>query len=367
MRDAPRIAIVGAGPAGIRAAEALVAAGLHPIVIDEGARAGGQIYRRPPEGFTRTPADLYGPEAERASALHALFDRMAAERRLTHHASTSVVALRDSRLHLLGPEGADTIAYDRLILATGASDRVVPIPGWQNAGVYTLGAAQIALKAQGVALGRRMVLVGSGPLLTLVGAQLLKVGAGVQAVLDTATWREQASGLGGLLARPGLALRGLALRATLGTRYRAGITPEQIETDESGPVAFHWRIPSVGSSARPATRSRWAGTSRPRRISPRWPVALSIFPRVGTNGCRAWMQWPGRRGALSRRRWHAPSRGRCGGSDGAAGCGSLPSGSRPPNAGHRAGSRGTRAPRTLRGRPRASLSLAIGNAQHPRG
>ncbi len=220
-------------------------------MIDEGARAGGQIYRRPPRGFSRAPAALYGPEAGKASALHGLFDRMAAEGRLTHHAATSVIAIRDGQLHLLGPVGSRTLAYDRLILATGATDRVAPIPGWQSAGVYTLGAAQIALKAQGVALGRRIVLVGSGPLLTLVGAQLLKAGATVEAVLDTATWREQASGLSGMLARPALALRGLGLRAALGRRYRAGIMPERIEVDEDGPVAFRWRDASGVSHRTP--------------------------------------------------------------------------------------------------------------------
>ncbi len=239
--SAGRIAIVGAGPAGIRAAEALVAAGLHPIVLDEGMRAGGQIYRRPPEGFKRSPAEIYGPEAGKAAALHGLFDRLVTEGRITHHPATSVIAVRDGLLHTLGPDGPGKTAYDRLILATGASDRVLPIPGWQNAGVYTLGAAQIALKAQGVSLGRRIVLVGSGPLLTLVGAQLLKAGAQVEAVLDTATWRDQAKGLGGMLARPALAFRGLGLRATLGRRYHAGITPERIETDGTGPIAFHWR------------------------------------------------------------------------------------------------------------------------------
>ena len=40
-----RVLIVGAGPAGIRAAETLAGAGLHPVVVDEAARAGGQIYR----------------------------------------------------------------------------------------------------------------------------------------------------------------------------------------------------------------------------------------------------------------------------------------------------------------------------------
>lgn len=35
------VAIVGAGTAGIRAAQVLVEAGLRPLVIDEGHRAGG--------------------------------------------------------------------------------------------------------------------------------------------------------------------------------------------------------------------------------------------------------------------------------------------------------------------------------------
>ena len=237
----PRIVIVGAGPAGIRAAATLVEAGLHPVVIDEGHYAGGQIYRRPPAGFARTPARLYGSEAAKARALHALFDRLAAEGQLTHCALSSVIAKHEGRLHVLAEGGARVIGYDRLILATGAYDRVAPIPGWQSAGVYSLGAAQIALKAQGVALGRRIVLMGSGPLLTLVGAQLVKAGADVAAVLDTSPWHQQIRGFWELAARPGVALRGLALRARLGGRYHAGVTLERIEADGLGVAALHWR------------------------------------------------------------------------------------------------------------------------------
>ncbi|CDX24285.1 BFD domain protein (2Fe-2S)-binding domain protein [Mesorhizobium sp. ORS 3324] len=239
--SSPRIVVVGAGPAGIRAAATLVEAGLHPVVIDEGQQAGGQIYRRPPAGFIRTPEELYGSEAAKARALHALFDRLAEEGRLTYCARSSVIAVHEGRLHVLGEGGVQVIGYDRLILATGASDRVAPVPGWQYAGVYSLGAAQIALKAQGVALGRRIVLIGSGPLLTLVGAQLVKAGADVAAVLDTSSWRQQTRGFWGLAARPIVALRGLALRAGLGRRYQAGVKLEQIEADASGVTALLWR------------------------------------------------------------------------------------------------------------------------------
>lgn len=237
----PRIVIVGAGPAGIRAAATLVEAGLHPVVIDEGQRAGGQIYRRPPTGFTRTAKQLYGSEAAKADALHALFDRLAKDGRLTHCAASSVIAVQDGRQHVLGEGGVQVVFHDRLILATGASDRVAPVPGWQSAGVYSLGAAQIALKAQGVALGRRIVLIGSGPLLTLAGAQLVKAGADVAAVLDTSPWHQQMRGLWQLAARPLVTLRGLALRARLGGRYHAGVTLERIEADEKGVTAMRWR------------------------------------------------------------------------------------------------------------------------------
>ncbi|HEY0800383.1 MAG TPA: NAD(P)-binding protein, partial [Steroidobacteraceae bacterium] len=70
----PRVIIVGAGPAGVRCAEAFVAAGLRPLVIDESRCDGGQIYRRQPEQFSRPYSKLYGTEAPRAQDLHDSFD-----------------------------------------------------------------------------------------------------------------------------------------------------------------------------------------------------------------------------------------------------------------------------------------------------
>lgn len=244
MTGQSRIIIVGAGPAGIRTAETLVKAGLRPIVVDEGARAGGQVYRRPPPGFTRTPETLYGSEAPKARALHDLFDRMAASGQVDHRPQSSVLAVRAGGgaqgLHVLTPEGREVLLYDRLILATGATDRLAPLPGWQAPGVYSLGATQIALKAQGVALGEKIVLAGSGPLLTLVAVQLLTAGAKVAAVLDTAPLSAQAAALPELMSRPLFALRGLAMRARLGRLYHAGVTLTEIETDARGPVAIRW-------------------------------------------------------------------------------------------------------------------------------
>ncbi len=237
----PRVVIVGAGPAGIRAAEALVGAKIKPVVIDEGQRAGGQIYRRPPEGFTRTPETLYGSEAPKARALHTLFDRMVSQGLVDYRPQSSVLAIAGHALHVLGPVGRNIVEFDRLILATGATDRLAPVPGWENPGVYSLGATQIALKAQGIALGRRIVLAGSGPLLTLVATQLLKAGAEVAAVLDTSPMRRQVAALPDLMARPLLALRGALMRLRLGRLYRAGVRLTRIQVDAAGPTVVRWR------------------------------------------------------------------------------------------------------------------------------
>jgi hypothetical protein len=46
---------------------------VRPIVIDEAAQAGGQIYRQPPRGFLRSRKTLYGFEASRAQSVHSTF------------------------------------------------------------------------------------------------------------------------------------------------------------------------------------------------------------------------------------------------------------------------------------------------------
>lgn len=229
---APRIVIVGAGPAGTRCAEALVAQGLKPIVLDENSRDGGQIYRRQPSGFKRSYATLYGTEAAKAMALHQTFDRLRSQ--LDYRPDTLVWGLDQGLLFTQCNGEQREVPFDRLILCTGATDRLLPVKGWQWAGTYTLGGAQIALKAQSVAIGRRVVFMGTGPLLYLVAAQYVKAGAQVAAVLDTSTLAQRFSALPKMLARPGVLFNGLGLMARLRhakVALHTGIRPLEIHGD----------------------------------------------------------------------------------------------------------------------------------------
>jgi NADPH-dependent 2,4-dienoyl-CoA reductase/sulfur reductase-like enzyme len=234
------VIVVGAGPAGTRAAQTLAAAGLRPTVIDEAPANGGQIYRRQPAGFRRKPAELYGTEAARATDLHASFDAL--RDRIDHRPQTLAWNIHDGVLHTVHGTTAKALRFDALILATGASDRIFPLPGWTLPGVYTLGAAQIALKAQATAIGRRIVFMGTGPLLYLVAAQYAKAGVSVAAVLDTSPLSATLHALPLLAARPDVLAKGAALLWQLrraGIPCHRGLTPRAIEgTDRVEAITF---------------------------------------------------------------------------------------------------------------------------------
>ncbi|WP_347557554.1 FAD/NAD(P)-binding oxidoreductase [Robbsia sp. KACC 23696] len=216
--DAP-IVIVGTGPAGVRAAQTLVEAGYRPIVIDEQARAGGQIYRRQPVGFVRDARTLYGFEARRAQSIHATFDALLPHidyrpQTLVWHASAGTLSLFETG----ETPRFSQIDYRRLLLCTGAVDRVMPFAGWTLPGVYTLGAAQVALKSQGCSVGQRVVLAGSGPLLYLLAYQYVKAGAHVLAVLDSSTFGARLRALPRLRVLPAVLAKGLYYIAWLRLR-----------------------------------------------------------------------------------------------------------------------------------------------------
>lgn len=224
------IVIVGAGPAGISAAEVLCANGLKPILIDEGARAGGQGYRRPAEGLALDMDRLMGSEAGKYAALHRRF--AALQPGIGYRPRTLVWAIDGKQLHLLHEGRAETLTFDKLLIASGAMDRVAPLPGGTLPGVFTLGGAQVVLKDQGCLIGSRVAFLGSSPLLTLAAKQYRDMGAEIAVIADTTPFAAKAGALPTLLRAPRTLLRGIwymgaSLRA--GTQMLHGVMPIAIE------------------------------------------------------------------------------------------------------------------------------------------
>ncbi len=232
------VVIIGAGPAGIAAARTLADAGLRPVLIDEGRFPGGQIFRKPQPELTRAPSTLYGFDAGRAKSFRAdVADLLPA---IDYRSETTVWSAEPGSLHLVNHGRTFSQPWSRLIIATGGMDRIVPMKGWTAPGIYSLGGAQIALKAEASLIGRRVVFSGTGPLLYLVAYQYAKAGACVPAVLETARPFDDLRLLPGLAGDVPLLARGLYYIAWLrahGTRVLSGVVPLEARHGKDGRVS----------------------------------------------------------------------------------------------------------------------------------
>src|SRR6056297_2038886 len=207
------LAIIGAGPAGLAAAATAAEAGLSVCVLDEQPRAGGQVYRDV-ERAAGPRGDILGTDYTQGAPLVAGLR----EDGITHLAGAVVWAIEEGfRISYTQGGAAAQIGAGRVLLATGALERPMPLPGWTLPGVMTAGAGQILLKQSGV-LARNAVLVGSGPLLYLIAAQMVRAGTPPRALVETQSRHDllrAAKHFGGALRGSGYLVKGLKLLAQL--------------------------------------------------------------------------------------------------------------------------------------------------------
>lgn len=212
------LVIIGAGPAGMAAAAEAATHGLLVTVLDEQMECGGQMYRSIASVSAKRPEDLAILGADYAYG-HKLADALLSTNvDYKPHASVWNIEPDDSRVYYSTGGATFSLTAKRILIATGAMERPLPIPGWTLAGVMGAGGAQIVLKSTGMIPDGPVVLVGSGPLLLLTAAQLHSVGANIAAVVETTTWRHYLSGAKGALlalAAPEYLLKGVKMRRAL--------------------------------------------------------------------------------------------------------------------------------------------------------
>jgi len=215
----PEVAVIGAGPAGLAAAETLGAAHCTVTLIDEQPASGGQIYR----GIGAASVErlhVLGPDYAAGRGLLDALDRPT----VTHIPGATVWEVtRAGEVSFSAGRAARRITARQVIVCAGATERPMPFPGWTLPGVMTAGAGQILLKTAGLLPPDPAVLAGSGPLLFLVASQYLAAGVKVAAIVETtpaANRRAALAHLPGALLSHRYLRKGLALLAGL---RRAGI------------------------------------------------------------------------------------------------------------------------------------------------
>lgn len=180
--EQPDLAIVGAGPAGLGAAIAAREAGLSVMVLDDQVEPGGQIWRGAGSA-NAAHVERLGAEYKTGRENVLRFLASGADYRPRHILWHIETEGDDITLHCAGPEGSLVVQPRSLLLATGAVERPVPIPGWTLPGVMTAGGLQILLKSSQMA-SDKAVLAGAGPLLWLIAAQMIKMGVPPLAVVE---------------------------------------------------------------------------------------------------------------------------------------------------------------------------------------
>lgn len=252
----PDVLVVGGGPAGLAAALASAEAGLDVVLLDERSKLGGQYFKQ--------PATEYGVEEDALDHQYqqgrALIEQVRASSVTVLLGATVWGAFSPDRLHAAGKDARWVLRPRRLIIATGAYERGVPVPGWTLPGVLSTGAAQNLLRSSQVSPGSRVLVSGNGPLNMQVAAEMARAGVTVVALAELADLRRPANAalsVRMLAAAPSLVRDGAGYLASLARARVPVLSRSAVIRVEGAPSVMSATVAKIDAEGRTV-----AGTER---------------------------------------------------------------------------------------------------------
>lgn len=177
-----QLLVVGGGPAGLAAANAANALGVEVLLVDEGLSLGGQLVKQTHKffGSREHHAGVRGIDIPKL-----LLENQAKMKVMTN--TTIIGCYEDGVLSAVtGEDEYFKIRPQKVVFATGASEKFLSFPGNDLPGVYGAGAVQTLMNQYGVIPGKRVLMVGAGNIGVIVSYQLLQAGIPVAAVVEGA-------------------------------------------------------------------------------------------------------------------------------------------------------------------------------------
>jgi len=178
----PDVLVVGGGPAGMNAALAAAERGASVLIVDRFDDLGGQLVKQTHKffGWADRGAGVRGIEL--ASKWQA---QIKANSKIELLLGREVIgAYKDGIWVASDLEHYYKIRPKRVIIATGAAERMITFENNDYPGVYGAGAVQTLMNVYGVLPGENYLIVGSGNVGVIVAYQLLQAQANVEAVID---------------------------------------------------------------------------------------------------------------------------------------------------------------------------------------
>ncbi len=176
--------VIGGGAAGMAAAVSASKTGRRVMLCEKDERLGGILNQCVHNGFGRSVLgkDCTGVEyaAEYAARVKASD--------ISVRTGTTVLSLSPDRTAVLsGRDALLRISFERCLLSTGCRERTpwsLPIAGTRPAGVFTAGTAQRLENVDGLKVGSRIVILGSGDVGQIMARQFAQTGREVVAVVE---------------------------------------------------------------------------------------------------------------------------------------------------------------------------------------
>jgi thioredoxin reductase len=174
---------VGAGPAGLAAAVEAARHGVQVIAFDENERPGGQLFKQIHKFF----GSREHRAMERGFNIGNSFLGEAKDLGVEVSLNSVVLGIYENGvMNVMIGDRIEQVNAQKTLVATGASENMIPFPGWTLPGVIGAGAAQTMANIHGIRPGNDILMVGSGNVGVIVSYQMMQAGSRVAAVIDAA-------------------------------------------------------------------------------------------------------------------------------------------------------------------------------------
>jgi len=174
--------VVGGGPAGLCAAISAAESGADVIVAERSSILGGQLIKQ--------THMFFGSEKQYAGTrgidiTDILIDKLNEMDNVKILKDTTVLSVYEDGVISIEENGVyKKIKPERIIIATGASEKSLAFPNNDMPGIYGAGAVQTLMNIHGVRPGHNVLMVGAGNIGLIVSYQLMQAGVNVKAILD---------------------------------------------------------------------------------------------------------------------------------------------------------------------------------------